>query len=135
MKKMEADTFKLTVHPNGYTELLIKHNAIFDVNDIQESKKLIIQELKEKKAYILVEAEGTFYTSKEARELGASDTHATHHGAIAFCSDKLAYKLLGKLYIRINRPKVPTKYFTARKEAISWLLSIMEKNSKKNEKN
>lgn len=73
-----------------------------------------------------MEAEGTFYTSREARELAASPEHSTHHGAVAFCSDKLAYKILGKLYIKINRPKVPTKYFTKRKEAVKWLESFFK---------
>lgn len=128
MKLFQTDTMKITVHENGYVELLIKNNAVFDTKDIVDSKKFITSLLGEKKAFILVEAEGTFYTSREARELGASEEHATHHGAIAFCSDKLAYKILGKLYIKINRPKVPTKYFTKRKDAVQWLASLIKKN-------
>ncbi len=127
MKVLETDTMKITVHENGFTELLIKNNAVFDTHDIIQSKKFITDYLGDRKAFILVEAEGTFYTSREARELGASPEHASHHGAVAFCSDKLAYKILGKLYIRINRPKVPTKYFTKRKEALTWLMSFITK--------
>jgi len=126
MKQFETNTIKLSVHKNGFVELVIKNNAVFDTTDILDSKKFITEVLKEKKAYILLEAEGTFYTTREARELGASPEHATHHGAIAFCSDKLAYKILGKLYIKINRPKVPTKYFTKRKEAVKWLETFLK---------
>ncbi|MBL7895578.1 MAG: hypothetical protein JNK50_09840 [Bacteroidia bacterium] len=126
MKQFETNTIKLSVHKNGFVELVIKNNAVFDTTDILDSKKFITEVLKEKKAYILLEAEGTFYTTREARELGASPEHPTHHGAIAFCSDKLAYKILGKLYIKINRPKVPTKYFTKRKEAVKWLETFLK---------
>lgn len=126
MKQFETNTIKLSVHKNGFVKLVIKNNAVFDTTDILDSKKFITEVLKEKKAYILLEAEGTFYTTREARELGASPEHSTHHGAIAFCSDKLAYKILGKLYIKINRPKVPTKYFTKRKEAVKWLETFLK---------
>lgn len=121
MKVLNTDTMSIKAHANGFVELLIKNNAVFETKDIVESKQFIVSVLGGRKAFILMEAEGTFYTTKEARELGASPEHATHHGAIAFCSDKLAYKILGKLYIKINRPKVPTKYFTKRKDAVEWL--------------
>lgn len=127
LKLFETEIFKLTVHDNGYVEILIKNNAVFDTKDIMESKKFITNVLGENKAYILFEAEGTFYTSREARELAASPEHSSHHGAVAFCSDKLAYKILGKLYIKINRPKVPTKYFTKRADAKEWLMSFIKK--------
>lgn len=126
MKTFETETMTITVHDNCFVELLIKNNAVFDTRDILESKQFITSVLGDKKAYILMEAAGTFYTTREARELGASPEHSTHHGAIAFCSDKLAYKILGKMYIKINRPKVPTKYFTKRKDAIEWLESFIQ---------
>lgn len=126
MKVLDTETMQINVHENCFVELKVKNNAVFDTKDISESKQFITSVLGDKKAYILFEAEGTFYTSKEARELGASPEHSTHHGAIAFCSDKLAYKILGKLYIKINRPKVPTKYFTKRSEAVKWLESFIK---------
>lgn len=125
MKTFETDIIKVNVHKNCFVEVHIKNNAFFDIADIKASKEFITSVLGDKKAYILLEADGTFYTSKEARELAASAEHSTHHGAVAFCSDKLAYKILGKLYIQINRPKVPTKYFSKRMDAIKWLESFI----------
>lgn len=127
MKVLNTDTMTIKVHANGFVELMVKNGAVFDTKEIIESKQFIVSVLGERKAYIVMEAEGTFYTSREARELGASAEHSTHHGAIAFCSDKLAYKILGKLYIKINQPKVPTKYFTKRKDAIEWLETFIKK--------
>lgn len=62
MKQFETNTMKLNVHKNGFVELVIKNNAVFDTADILDSKKFITEVLGEKKAYILMEAEGTFYT-------------------------------------------------------------------------
>ena len=83
-KVFESEVIKLNVYPNGFVELLIKHNAMFDSAAIISSKDFITSELKEKKAYILLELEGEVFTTKEARELAASPEHSNHHGAIAF---------------------------------------------------
>lgn len=123
---LETDTIRVTVHANGFTELLIKNDATFDTKDIIQSKNFIIGILKDKKAYILVEAAGDIYTNKEARDLAASPEHSTHHGAVAICSDKLAYKILGSLYIKVNKPNVPTKFFNKRNEAVDWLNTFIK---------
>lgn len=41
MKQFETNTIKLCVHKNGFVELVIKNNAVFDTADIIESKKFI----------------------------------------------------------------------------------------------
>lgn len=122
---LETDVFKLTVYQNGLTILVLKNNSLFDTKDIIESKNFITEYLNGKKAYILLEAEGDIYTTKEARELAASPEHGDHHGAVAICSNKLAYKILGTMYIKINRPKAPTRFFNNPYEAISWLNSFI----------
>ncbi len=124
-KVFETEVFKLTVHQSGLAELLLKHNTVFDTKDIIEGKKFITHFLNGKKAFILLELEGDAYTTKEARELAASPEHGTHHGAIAFSSNKLAYKILGNMYIKINRPTAPTRFFNNRKEALHWLNSFI----------
>ncbi len=127
MKVFETEVFRVHVYENGFVELQIKHNAMFDAKDIIESKNFIISELRDKKAFILLELEGEAFTSKEARELAASSEHSQHHGAIAINSDKLAYKLLGTLYIKINKPKAPSRFFTKREEAVKWLSDQINK--------
>jgi hypothetical protein len=122
---LETDVFKLIVHENGLVLILIKHSALYDTKDIIEGKNFITDFLGEKKAYILLELEGDAYTTREARELAASSDHSKHHGAVAISSNKLAYRILGKLYIKINKPKAPTRFFNNRTEAVHWLNSLL----------
>jgi hypothetical protein len=126
MKTLETDSIHLRLHETGLVEILIKNGAIYDVNEMKQGKDFITAQLGEQKAYILLEVEGDVYTTREARELAASDEHSKHHGAIAICSDKLAVKILGNLYIRINKPKAPTKFFGQREEGIKWLRAQMQ---------
>jgi hypothetical protein len=126
METFETDVIKLTVHEDGFAELVIKDEAVYDAKDIQDGKNFCTWYLPGRKIYFLLELEGEAYTTKEARELAASPEHATHHGAIAIVSGKLQYRLLGNLYIRINKPKAPTRFFSDRGEAMKWLRSQMK---------
>ncbi|MGZ3930352.1 MAG: DUF7793 family protein [Bacteroidia bacterium] len=128
-KIMETDTFRLRLFENGYAELMIRHGAVYDVKDIIEGKEFLTSRLEGRKAFILLELEGDVYTTREARELAASPKHSAHHGAIAIYSDKLAAKLLGNIYIRINKPKAPTRFFSRREEAVQWLQERMNADS------
>jgi hypothetical protein len=123
-KTIETSVVRLRIHSDGFVELMLKHNAMFDDVAMTESKNSIIETLSGKKAFILVELEGEAFTTREARELAASNEHSGHHGAIAIFSTKLAYRLLGTMYIKINKPKAPTRFFTKRDEAIKWLKEL-----------
>jgi hypothetical protein len=125
MKTFETDVMVLTVHEDGFAELLIKDEAVFDAKDILDGKRFSTGYLPGKKIYFLLELQGEAYTTREARELAASPGHATHHGGVAICSNKLPYQLLGNLYIRINKPKAPTRFFRNRNDAEKWLRSLM----------
>jgi hypothetical protein len=127
-KIIETEVVRLTIHSDGLVVLMLKDNGMFDSDAINEAKKNIVETLREKKAFILVELEGEAFTTKEARELAASNEHSGHHGAIALFSTKLAYRLLGTMYIKINKPKAPTRFFTKREEAIKWLRELKEIN-------
>jgi hypothetical protein len=127
MKTFETDVIVLTVHEDGFAELMIKDEAVFDAKDILDGKRFTTEYLPGKKIFFLLELQGEAYTTKEARELAASPGHATHHGAVAIFSNKLPYQLLGNLYIRINKPKAPTRFFSNRNDAVKWLRSQMNK--------
>lgn len=122
---LETEVIKLTLHSDGFAELLIKNNAVYDTKDILEGKNFCINHLPGRKFFFLMEFEGEVYTTKEARELGASPGHSSHHGAVAICSNMLAHQLLGNLYIKINRPQAPTRFFSKRSEAVKWLRNTM----------
>jgi hypothetical protein len=123
---LETEVIKLTLHDDGFVELLIKDNAVYDTYDILAGKQFCTENLPGTKFYILMELEGDAYTTKEARELAASPAHSGHHGAVAICSAMLAHQLLGTLYIKINKPQAPTRFFTKRDDAIKWLRSQMK---------
>jgi hypothetical protein len=124
-KTLETGTMHLKLFGDGYIEVMIKHGAVYDIADMIQGKDFITSYTKQSKAFILFELEGDVYTTREARELAASPEHSKHYGAIAVWSDKLAPKLLVNIYVQINKPKIPTRFFNKREEAIQWLKGFM----------
>lgn len=77
------------------------------------------------KVYILaVYAEDNNFT-KEAREYVASDEVSDLVAADAFVIKGLALRILGNGYLKINRPRRPTRLFNTQTAAIAWLRKLM----------
>ncbi len=129
MKTLETNVIKLTIQNDGFAELIVKNNSVYDAKDIIEGKDFCTNYFPDKKIYYLLELEDDAHTTKEARELAADPEQAKHRGAVAICSNKLAYKLVGNFYIKINKPSTPTRFFVQKEEAIQWLRDQMNQFS------
>lgn len=62
--------------------------------------------------------------SKEAREYIASETVCSILKADAFVINGLAMRIIGNGYLKINKPRRPTRVFNSVTEAINWLKRI-----------
>lgn len=127
MKKIETPAYTLIIYNNAYLEFSVKKDVVLTDVDAWQSKAEAENYLPGVKFYSLVSGEEFFQVTKEARETVASDKYATHMAAVALCSNELSMKILGNLYIKINRPKVPTKFFTDKQKAQEWLMLQMKK--------
>ena len=128
MKTYETDVFKMHVHDDAYMEFIIKKDVLLDATNLWESRKLSLEYLPDAdKFYVLMEAEEFFQITVDARNVGASKEYSAHLGAVALCSNDLSLKILGNLYIKINKPHAPTKFFDDRSKAETWLRSLMPK--------
>ncbi len=121
MKVFETEVFTMRVEEDGLIHFLVKKDAILDVSDLWESRRMSLEYLPNTKYQIMMEAEDLFTVTKEAREVGASPEYAADLDAVALVTTSFPLKLLGNLYIRINKPIVPTKLFYDQQSAINWL--------------
>jgi hypothetical protein len=125
MKQFETEVFIMKVHDDAYIEFIVKKDVVLDVGDLWESRKMSLEYLPGKKFYVLMEAEDLFNLTKETRDTGASREFGKDLHAVAMYSSNFSMKLLGNLYIRINKPAVPTRLFDKRDEAEKWLRTMM----------
>jgi hypothetical protein len=80
-----------------------------------------------KKYPVLIDAGEFTSVDKEVRIFSASEASNVYTlaDAIAYCN--LAQKLLSEFYIKNNHPAVPTKSFSEKEEAITWLKTFVKK--------
>ena len=121
MKQFETDVFLMTIHDDLLIEFKVKKNKNLQEKDIWESRDLSVNYMPNKKFMVLIETEENFEVSGDARRAGASLEYSKHLVALALYSTKLYETILGNLFIKINKPIVPTKFFDDRNKAVQWL--------------
>jgi hypothetical protein len=127
MKRFETSVFVMSVYDDSFIEFVVKKDVMLDSEDLWDARRLSLEYLPGKKFGVLTEAQDMLNITKEARETGASKEYAKDLYAVALYSKNFSLKLLGNLYIKINKPIVPTRLFDDRKKAEEWLRGLMPK--------
>ena len=78
------------------------------------------------KALLLALYEEDNMFSKDAREYISSEEVSNVLKADAMVIKGLALRIIGNGYLKINKPKRPTRLFNAKQEAINWLQQFKE---------
>ncbi len=126
MRVFETKAFLMKVHDDLLIEFLVKDNVNLQASDVWESRDLSVNYIPSKKFYVLFEGGDDASVSGEARRAGASKEYTGHVAALALYSNKSYERIIGSLFLKINKPLVPTEFFDDREKAIAWL-KIMQK--------
>lgn len=108
-------------------ETIVHDYHTVEVEDVHEIKAANIAFAKGKKYAVLVDSGMITSVSKEARELTASKDFQMDTLAKALLVQNAGHRLVGKFYIKINKPYIKTKIFANRDEALAWLQSEISK--------
>jgi hypothetical protein len=127
MKHFDEDNFKMTVHESGFVEFIVKKGVPLNEKDVWLSRDLSMNYLPNKKFCVLTEAEGEFRPTAGARTAGASKEYAKHVEAHAMFSTNTFLKILGNLFVSINKPATKTRFFDDREKAVEWLNTFLNK--------
>jgi len=125
MTQYETPAFRMQISDDLLKEITVKKGVIINAQDVKTSLELSLKEGVAQKYFVLLEGEEGSNVSDEARVLAASEEYSRHVAALALCSSNLAMAILGNLFLKVNRPKVPTKFFRERADALFWLRSQM----------
>ena len=126
MKVFDSLRFKMIVHDSLIKEMLVKRGQTFTEQDVMESKQLSCDYKPGAKFYVLMEGEEDATVNNSARRLAASKEYAQYTEALALCTSNLALRIMGNLFLKINKPAVATRLFETREEALIWLHKQME---------
>ncbi|MBK6521686.1 MAG: hypothetical protein KBG47_10780 [Bacteroidia bacterium] len=114
----------------SHSELFLRDDGIVQVNTTDHDYGM--KELKEiniaqgqlnngKRRLLLVIVSEFANIEKEGREYMATDESTQFSIVEAYVISSLAHKILGNFYMRMNKPSVPTRFFTEIKVAEEWL--------------
>lgn len=121
MKTFETLAYLMNIHDDLLIEFKVKKNITLQEHDVWKSRDESVEYIPDKKFFVLFEGDENSNISGDARRAGASAKYTDHVAALAIFSSKSYEKIIGSLFLKINKPHVPTKFFDDRDEAIAWL--------------
>jgi hypothetical protein len=126
MKVFETDAVKTIIHDNLIREVIVKENKELRAKDVLELNDLCSKYKPGARFFVLFEVEEGAKISAEARRTAATEEYNKINAALALCSSKALNAITGNLFLKVNRPKVPTKFFDDRNKALIWLKAMIE---------
>lgn len=127
--KISLEKTEVFLLEDGILENHVKAMSHIEESDIWAIKKANLSLTNGKPYCILVTAGHLSSISKEAKELTASKDFAQNTISKAILVDSLGHKIVGNLYVKLNKPYIKTKVFTSRELAIAWLQSQIRNKS------
>lgn len=125
MKEFETKALRICLHENGLKEITVKKDCVAQPEDVWESYEQTQKLMPLSCYFVLLESEENSEASLEARRAVASEKYGNKVKALAVVSNRLAINILGNLFIKVNRPKVTTRFFEDRAVAVKWLEARM----------
>lgn len=114
----------------------LRSDGLFQVQMKEIDREVSLQDIEEMTAAVGKIGNGKMYPvlilikrhnsiSKEASEYAASDIAGIYTLADAIVINNFAIRIASNFYIKIFKPKRPTKMFTSEEKAVDWLKTFL----------
>jgi hypothetical protein len=118
---------KLQLLSSKLVRIEISGNMPIDLKEAKEMNEAVGVLSKGKEMLILMVADEVAQFSKEAMDFSASEQGLLFSTAEAMVVKSTTQRITANLYLKLVRPKKPSKIFNDEKDAVNWLFSL-EKN-------
>jgi hypothetical protein len=127
MKNKREKSIDVTLLQEGILHIHLKDHADINLNDAVATVVEMGKLSHGKKMPVFIDA-GEFCTvDNEVRIFSASEESNIYTLADAIAYNNLGQKLIANFYLNQNHPRVPTKVFSEKEEAIKWLKTFIKK--------
>jgi hypothetical protein len=127
VKEVIIPSARIQILSNGLMHVHVLTKNYFEM---ENSRELLAarKALAEGKPYpILYTSEHEFVTpSQEVKDFVATEERARFVKADAFVMKSFPQRLAARLYLKLNKPVVPTAFFSSEEEAVEWLLQFVD---------
>jgi hypothetical protein len=117
--------FSIAIRDDGIARISITENIDIEVNHIKEIVSLLEQAGQGQKFPILIVASEFTLPSAEARAYLATPESDPYAIAEAYITSSFSQRLVGKVYLSLNKPARPTRLFKEETKAIEWLKTFL----------
>lgn len=121
MKQFDTPAFRMIVHDDLLKEVRVNRGVTYSEKDVWESRDLSLAYKPGAKFFVLFEGEENSSVSAAARSAAATEEYYRYVAALALFGKTMLESIVGNLFLKINKPKVPTRFFDNREQAIEWL--------------
>jgi hypothetical protein len=125
ISEKEFDNISVAIREDGIAVLNIKVNTEIEVSHV----KRIVETLGEigggKKYPLLIVSEEFTLPTSEARSYIAKAEADPYASAEAYIIKSFSQKLVGNVYLSLNKPGRPTRLFTDEEKAVEWLKTFL----------
>lgn len=115
---------RVQLYSTGLIRIEMMGNEKIGLKESKEMNRAVGVLSKGKEALILMLADELASFDKEALNFSASDEGLQYSIAEAMVVKSITQRLTANLYLKIVRPKKPSKIFNSEKEAMKWLYAL-----------
>lgn len=119
-KSIVFENFQLTYNERGFYEVEVFDNSDFLIADL----KLLVKAQQENfnvKLPVLVLCREHANTNIELLKVLAKNENNPYSTADAFVIKSMSQRILANFYVKIHKPERPTKFFSSKEDAMTWL--------------
>ena len=109
------------IDEDGILRIRVLEGADITLENIKKNFDIYKELLGDKKALLLIDSRARFNYSKAARIYTASNQNGLNRVAVAHVVSSFANRWIISVYIRFNKPVVPTRMFPSEQKALNWL--------------
>jgi hypothetical protein len=118
------ENYTVSLRSDGIMQVDIKPEVEITVEEIKAGVE-VIRELGGGEQFPILFLAGEYsLPSDQARSFLAKSTSKIYALAEAYVINSFPQKIVGNFYLKVNKPKRPTKIFTNEEDAVEWLKSF-----------
>ena len=123
---IETRTSQFWLDEGGILWIKTLPQAYYTLADAQKNVAIMHQLAGDQKRPVLVEMKEIKGMAGDARAYSAGDAVVSITSALAMVIGSPLGKVLGNLWLGINKPSFPTRMFNSETEALAWLKSFLD---------
>src|SRR4051812_37649703 len=125
MKDHDSDAYTMIQHDHNIKEFIIKKDVLLEEKDIRESG--VMSDNGPSRYFVLFGLSDGSRVSADARRVAASEEYFNHVAALAIYGEKTYETIRANLFSKVHRPKVLTRSFENRQQAMDWLMHLAKR--------